>query len=457
MMIEAPSVRVLCGERSIGGTIIVVEQDRARLYIDTGLRYDPAADKPEVKQPPRGLYNHIRLGITVNIPDLYSPEDIPLNVPAILPPTDGPVAVVFTHSHLDHTTLTGYIKPEVPKYATATTERIIYAHSDTARTLTPVKGRFTRIVPNQEIEVGGIKFRLGPGDHDVPDSKSVIWETRDGTGAYTGDYSLHSHHPEQMTNFIRAARDAKIKILITEGVSLRLPRDPNEPPQEPLKAFREEEVAPQIKRILSETKGLAVMLLMPDNAERLEAITRAVAESGRMMVIDADGLLYGYSALGRPIDAPHKLFLPNDDLEDEFLRDRLMLKFNSLPEIVTAEEIGAHPAEYALRLEFRKLSHLQNILPGQHEGVLIHSGGLPIGPFDPDWKNMLETAQKLNLKFNSVYCNGHASPEELAQVTREIDAPSVMVVHSFNPQLFPTDGGKLLLPVRGQRYEMRKF
>lgn len=189
----------------------------------------------------------------------------------------------------------------------------------------------------------------------------------------------------------------------------------------------------------------------------MEAIAKAVAESGRMMIFDADGLVYAYAGLGRPIDAPHRLFLSDEEPNDLYLRDKLREMSNVLPEVVSPAEISARQSEYALRLEFSKFARLLDFLPGIHEGALIHSGGLPIGPFDPDWKNMLDLALKLNMKFHGIYCSGHATPQELAQVTKQINAPSVMVVHSYHPHLFPVGNSKLLLPQRGQRYEMTMF
>src|SRR5271165_3576369 len=116
------TITVLAGERTIGGTQIVVEERGARLLFDCGLAYDPAGDPfaQVQRRPGRVLADLLALGLAPAIPGLYAEEHLAGARPA-LPPSAGPLAVALSHSHLDHTHLAGFVDPAVPVYCAPAT------------------------------------------------------------------------------------------------------------------------------------------------------------------------------------------------------------------------------------------------------------------------------------------------------------------------------------------------
>jgi ribonuclease J len=87
-------------------------------------------------------------------------------------------------------------------------------------------------------------------------------------------------------------------------------------------------------------------------------------------------------------------------------------------------------------------------------GVVFHANGLPLGSFDPAWRQLEWWVARLGLRLIQAGSSGHATPADLTHIARESGAPVVMAVHSHYPELLDTGGARLLLPVRGQPYDL---
>ena len=193
------TITLLAGERTIGGTLIVVEDRGARLLFDCGMAYDPAVD-PFVhvgRRKGRELSDLIIAGLAPYIPGVFAPEAIeplPPSIGPALPPTDGPTAVALSHSHLDHSHLAGFVDPHVPMYASAPAVRIVEL---LGRVGDAVSGTPRSLRAADEFSVGTIHVRFLPVDHDVCGARSMLIETSDGSIAYSGDLRLHGCTPNK--------------------------------------------------------------------------------------------------------------------------------------------------------------------------------------------------------------------------------------------------------------------
>jgi hypothetical protein len=61
------------------------------------------------------------------------------------------------------------------------------------------------------------------------------------------------------------------------------------------------------------------------------------------------------------------------------------------------------------------------------------------------------------MQFIAAGSSGHATPADLTRISRESGAPVVMAIHSQYPELLETGGARLLLPVRGQAYDLDRL
>ena len=309
------TITVLAGERTIGGTQIVVEDGGARLLFDCGLAYDPAGDPfaPVRRRPWRLLPDLLALGLAPHIPGLYDRRitgGATDGIPLTLPPVDGPLAVALSHAHLDHTHLVGFVEPEVAVHCTVATARIVRVLGEVGYSLGPAGRSFTPHESDQPFAVGPMRVRFLPVDHDVAGACGMLIETSDGTIAYSGDLRLHGAAPARSLRFVQAARVAGARVLIIEGTQLAPPQlDELLAPVRPPRAEREV-VTDAMDALSRAPTKLGLILLTPEHGARVEALATAMAELGRLLVLDADGLAFATAALGRPLAAPHAVYVP---------------------------------------------------------------------------------------------------------------------------------------------------
>ncbi|MGH2448236.1 MAG: MBL fold metallo-hydrolase [Chloroflexota bacterium] len=443
------TVTVLAGERTIGGTQIVIEDHGARLLFDCGMAYDPAGNPfAHVRsRRPEALSDILTLGFAPVVPGLYRNTNPHLS-PA-LPPDHGPLAVALSHSHLDHTHLAGFVDPTVPLYSSAETGRIIRVLGEAGHNSAPVTRAVGAVSPDGEFQVGYMNVRLLPVDHDVAGARGMLIETSEGTIAYSGDLRLHGKHPDRSLAFARNARAANARLLILEGTRLTPPSEEGAPPQE---SRREDEVVPLTVEALENVPGrLGVVLLTPENAERVEDMAAAVSAVGRLLVLDVEALAFVTAALGRPMLAPHAAYVPST-VPESSLPESYRSAIASAPEVLSANRIAADPGSYLLRLAFDRFADLLDLSP--QGGVVVHANGQPLGRFHPAWDQLLWWIERLDMTLVQADSTGHAEPEALATIAAESGAPVVMAIHSRYPELMPVPPERLLLPLRGHRYEL---
>jgi ribonuclease J len=460
------TITVLAGARTIGGTQIVVEEQGARLLFDCGIAYDPAGNPFAQVQRRRGrvLSDLLTLGLAPFIPGLYAPEFLPgpaAGMLAALPSTGGPLAVALSHSHLDHTHLVGFVDPAVPIHASEATARIVPVLADLGYSLGPLRDRpIQSLAPDELLAIGPLRVRLLPVDHDVCGARGMLIETAEGVIAYSGDLRLHGPHPDQTHAFAQAARAAGARVLIIEGTRLRPPVEvaPESVPQEERRERSEAEVAPAVaEALLQAPDQLGVILLTPENGERVETLARAMTAIGRTLVLDPDALAFAAAALGRSIAEQFAVYLPGPlaaaRARGEGLPASIEAAIAAAPRLLTTQEIAANPDQFLLRLNFGDFADLIDLLP-RPGGLLFLANGTPLGPFDPAWPQMEWWARRHGTRIVDVASTGHARPEDLTAIALESGAPTVMVIHSAYPELFAAPDARILLPEQGKRYEL---
>lgn len=453
------SITVLGGERTIGGTLILVEERGARLLFDCGMPYNPAADHFSAvrRRSGRELSDLIVTGLVPYIPGVFAPqftEHVPASVRPIVAATQGPVAVALSHSHLDHAHLAGFVDVGVPLHASAPTARIVDLLGRTGRAL---GGPPSSLHACAEFAVGSISVRFLPVDHDVCGARGMLIETSDGIIAYSGDLRLHGSHPEYTLGFARAACESGASVLILEGT--RLGATPTLDPALPIAPDDrvEDDVAPEIARGLRAIPDrLGIVLLTPENGERVEALASAASTAERMLVMDPRSLAFTVAALGRPMNAPHAIYAgsTSDTHEDASVVEGRVSGGTTQTLRVSTADLARAPGQYLLELPFGRFAELLDIRNACDGGAVFASNGPPLGRFDPAWASLEWWAGTLGLDIIDAGCSGHASAHDLALIARHSRAPMVMCIHSHQPELLPISANRLLLPERGRPYDL---
>jgi ribonuclease J len=376
---------------------------------------------------------------------VYAPralDSLPVCIPPALPPTDGPLAVALSHSHLDHSHLAGFVDPAIPIYASEPAARIVELLGRTGRAIGGVP---TSLVSPADgcFSVGAMRARLLPVDHDVGGACGLLIETADGVIAYSGDLRLHGRHPERTLGFARAAREAGARLLILEGT--RLGQAPVLDPEVAPPAYRfEADVALAVSAALETVSGrLGVILLTPENGERVEAIAAAVAGQGRTLVLEPEGLAFAEAALGRPLEAPYAVYRAET-------QDRR-------PSTVGTADIAAFPGRYLLQLDFTHFAGLLDIIGPGGGGVILACNGPPLGRYEPAWGSLEWWAATLGCPILEVGSSGHAAGPDLALIAGHSGVTCVMSIHSRQPELLAVPPERLLLPEPGRTYDLNQL
>ena len=240
-------------------------------------------------------------------------------------------------------------------------------------------------------------------------------------------------------------------MLILEGTRLRpapVP-DPGVPPVPEDRAGGRR--GARHRTLLAAMPGrLGVILLTPENGERVEAIAAAMAASGRLLVLEPLVLAFAEAGLGRPLAPPHAIYA---GATSETALDGISFSEREQPRL-TAADIAASPGNYLLQLSFSHFAELLDIRPACRGGAILSCNGPPLGRFHPAWSALEWWAANLGLQIVVAGCTGHAAPHDLALIAGHSRASTVMSIHSRHPELMPIAPERLLLPERGRAYDL---
>ncbi|MEO0211239.1 MAG: exonuclease, partial [candidate division WOR-3 bacterium] len=243
----ATRLHILDGARTIGGTKMVLEEDRRGVILDFGLNYARfGLFFEEFLKPraPRGLLDYILTGLLPPYRDLYR-DDLFIDHPGLKDMPDLGIkieAALFSHPHFDHTGLAGFLRDDIPFYGSPGCALTLKAsqdvHSETEREIGYTRPRYTegwnavkqklaiwrpwrvfadevsdefkefwrdfcvsKVKPEPtDAEPVGTDFRAGPFrirswpvDHSAPGAVAFGIETSAGWIVYTGDIRFHGY------------------------------------------------------------------------------------------------------------------------------------------------------------------------------------------------------------------------------------------------------------------------
>ncbi|MGC9529775.1 MAG: MBL fold metallo-hydrolase RNA specificity domain-containing protein [Candidatus Bipolaricaulaceae bacterium] len=449
-------------------------------------------------RPARGLVDLWRLGLIPRAADLYRddlwPADLSPSGPAL--EVD---EVLVSHAHLDHCGLLGLVDPAIPVVAAPAAWAVMKSVQDTGGTdffselayvtprepqadpralaagrwqSTPYQGRAARLAggeltsdlaaflsspPNPRGRplrpglaaphpgtCGGLQVLAFPVDHSLPGALAYAVETDAGWVVYTGDLRLHGHHREDTVAFVEAARRLRPAVLIIEGTRAGPTGG---------KETSEQDVYRSASRIVRDSRGkLVVADFSPRQVERLATFLRIARESGRTLaVLTKDLYLLEALATCRPdgglVDDPHLAAFNDISINPRFWDQDLRRRHAG--RLVDPREVGEDPGRFILAFSFWDLKHLLDV--GETDVVYIYSSSEAHGEEQAidlrrlwHWLQFLGAevhgfalTQQGELEFTGeLHASGHAAPQELLWVARQIRPDRLIPVHTERPRFF---------------------
>lgn len=453
------------GQRTIGGVIFSVTYGKSRVVLEFGSAYDPATAVFDGAVEPRNknyIRDMLRVGLLPAMDGMYRREDLG-DLPLVSAEESGlETAVFITHLHLDHMALIGTVAPSVPVYmhhGAVTIERALETVGEGVRTL---ERTYRDVVPGRSVRVGAIEvLPILCRDTGYRDFAYLI-TTPDGTVHWTGDLCLHGLEAKRTFDQMELLKERKIDVMLCDCTSFMdsvlslMYKDCQnaviEPSREiPAGMLSEKEFYEGLYgEIEKRTDGLCAFNFYQRETDDAARFIDWAIRAGRKCVFEPDAayILYKFFNI-RPY-----VYVP-----DSARYTAPAAWFTELMQnctVVKNGEIWENPGGYLLQNSYRHIMELMG-LPSAG-GAYLHADGIPIGEFDPAYKNMVNIVKKAGFEYVTFFCEsyfGHGYPPQVKYFVDEVDPRVLIPCHSYNPERLKPKSGVQLLPAPYKKYILK--
>lgn len=431
----------------IGSTKVLIDAGDARVLLDIGLDIPSGVDlfrSPVAERPGHELADRLRVGALPMIDDLYDPAQLAgscVDMPARgADSASRPTAVFISHGHIDHLGAAGFVRKDIGVHAHADTVRLMRALTAGGDPLPGGDPAWHPLADGQQVRFGSVTVECVPVEHDVPGACGYLVTTPSGTIAYTGDVRWHGPHPEITGRFVERARGADV--LVTETTQLSWP-------DTEATHRSDADVLADVARVIADSPGAPVLLsAYPRDVELAIGLIATAARAGRRIVWPGRHAAV-LARMGVPEVCSWDASRPQ---RPEHLRALETLEASV--DLVGLGEVIARPGDFVLHPDARDLPALLD-LPISPGTWYVHTGGEPLGDFDPRWAPFVDWLTALDVRLAKLGCSGHATAGDLHRMVGEIAPRVVFPVHGAHPEaLVPPPGTTAVLPALGVRYEM---
>ncbi|MBI1300493.1 MAG: MBL fold metallo-hydrolase [Alphaproteobacteria bacterium] len=328
--------------------------------------------------------------------------------------------MIITHAHEDHIGAVAYLwdQLECPIYATKFTAAVLKRKLEQEN----VRDVPIHIISTgAQVEIGSFKTTFIPVSHSVPDSCSILIETKHGNILHSGDWNLDPNpilgeKTDEKT--FKAIGKKNILAYIGDSTNAQVNGF----------AGSETEVAKGLAREFRNCKGKIAITMFASNIGRLISIARAAKEVGRSVALVGRSL---HRMVGAAIDCGYMKDIPDFVTEDDIPH----IPDENLVLIVTGSQ-GEHRAALA------------RISRGDHRSISLNRGDTVIfsSRAIPGNERTINTV-KNNLSAagvsiitprdttNTIHISGHPCRDEIAAMLQWVRPKCVIPVHGERQQL----------------------
>lgn len=392
------------GMRTIGGTIVEVINNNDRIIFDFGCFFDPVVND-ETLPNVSGVYNN---------DSTYNDY------------------IIISHDHLDHVKALNKIHPDVKVIMSKDSRKMLKSLETTG--FNQIMGQwrdYDTIALEQEVKLGSFSVTAYPVDHDVPGAVSYLIKTDDVNILYTGDLRLHGINRDQTLSMVKQMANVDIDLLIIEGVSVSFVGDdyefnPTTEVEEDSKSWE------YVKHCLEQVDQDSLILFNP-------------------YIMNME-LFYRYYELAKKLNKKLVLLPTSAKQYTDFIpyTDNVYVleedTYNTNLPVVKKEEVTN---KCMLQFNFYDLD-LYTSIDGKKQ--LIQAGGEPIGDFDPRYQELINYCQEHDIDFLPINITGHAQPDNLAYIIKEINPQILSPLHSFKPEMLTKVMDSYILPQANECY-----
>nr|WP_279309976.1 MBL fold metallo-hydrolase [Romboutsia sp. 1001713B170207_170306_H8] len=342
-------------------------------------------------------------------------------------------AVFLSHMHLDHSKIINYLNPNIDIYTLEGTKSLLNTLNVNNDFLFPLynKGKSnTRdiigVKENEIIEVGKIKVKVMPVDHDAYGACGLLIKTPDLVISYTGDIRLHGYREKDTLQFCKESENCDV--LLIEGVTVSFKDFDDEKDENDV--CNENELITKINEIVNNNPNKQITFNY--YISNIERILNIIKTNTRKVVLDAY-----YSYVLKEATDYESYYYKLDD-KDYGLNPEYEIGF---------EELLKDESKYMWQLDNLALKDFNGL---KENGIYIHSNAVPLGPFDPSYEPFVNRFKEKDIEFIAVSCSGHAHPRDLIKIIDLIKPKLLVPIHSYKPEKLYNEHGERLLPKKNQ-------
>ncbi|MCY9661725.1 MBL fold metallo-hydrolase [Paenibacillus chondroitinus] len=363
-----------------------------------------------------------------------------------------------SHIHQDHMALLPSLREGLPVWmhrdAYAVYEGVVAAGEYEG-----TKADIRLIEDGQIVDFGTFRLEFIEVDHDSPGVTGFIIHGPQHKIAFTADWRRHGRNSHRLDRFIERCQSAEVDLLITEGTRMR-PDTLFRKPKDRL----EVEVAVECRRAMEDTEGLVYVNILARNVERVADLIIRTKEAGRQLVMDeSTAVLWKEASTRLSVLAGH----PALDVDRDVIRLMSTPQWSKGPhpskEVdlpyapITLNEITANKSSYAVYLTYPNtplIAEMETFGSRASASIYVHADGNPLTPSD---ETLLKWLTEFGVQYRYCATGGHASPQEISELTTRISPKLVVPLHSLHPTLFNSGGIRKYCPAPGESFELSEL
>jgi ribonuclease J len=395
------------GTQQIGGTCIELACEGSRILLDLGLPLDAGDADPATLLP---------------------------DVPGLLKPDPGLLALVVSHGHADHWGLAPYAAPGLRIVTGAATRRIMSA----AAAFVPRAVAFAEsdegrmdLIDRQTIQVGPFAITPYLVDHSAYDAYAMLIEAGGRRLFYSADIRGHGRKAALFERLL-AHPPLPVHAMLMEGSSLgRLRPDQGFPSEQDIEARLVDAFS---------APGFVGVCASAQNIDRMVSIYRACKRTGRTLVLD----LYAAEVLaatgnrnipqaGWPNVA---IYVPEYQRRHVKRTERFDLTERYRPYRIFRDALAPMAARAVMLFRPAMMADV-DLMQGAWTGarmVWSQWEGYLTSPANEEFRGKLAAR---GVALESIHTSGHASIMDLKRMAEAL-APDVLVpVHTFEGDRYP--------------------
>lgn len=436
IMENKTTIKFYSGLDSIGGVIMEVKYNKYRAFFEAGVEYNPAFDifDGAVNIRKNSIPDYLWINEIPMIDGIYPKEFIKEKFPNLISSEDFEIddqAFFISHMHLDHMKMMGLISPDIKVYLSKPAQVLEKALEEVNLGVESIRGLKYETL-NEETYIGDIYVRRFILNDDSYQDYSFYIETPDLKIHYTGDVFVYGKYEDNILKEIEYLNEKNVDILVCEGTRFFSDTDPNTkiyPSFKPKdKLITKSQLDDFIFNRTVNYDGLIFFNYYEREMSDVMFLEHLASKTNRTIVYEPESAHLINCFFNKKLN----ILIP-DTYKDKPSYLQTIIDNNIL---ISKQDIINNPSKYIVQNTYPNILELldyRNI-----KSLYLHHSGIPLGEFDPKYKNMKRIIQLANTEYlktyetDKGYFSSHAEHYQILAYIEMVKAKLVVPCHTYN-------------------------